>query len=113
MDKRIPVIVAVVIIVILFFFLYNQETYAKIVPLRACTQDSDCVLTPAACFGNACPDAINQKYKSTWESLPESAATVQHCALIGQCGFAGREFKAVCQNNMCESVPLGLTIPAP
>lgn len=114
MGNKTLLVVMAFLFIILFFILYPQQvSYAdkdelsKALPIKACTQDSDCVLTGSgACGGEACPIAINQKYKTIWESTPDSQEYENNCAVVGMCFPSGMEnYTARCVDNICGVLP--------
>jgi hypothetical protein len=100
MDKKIPIFAVIIVLVILFLAFFNRDTINS--TARACSQDSDCILTTSGACGSDCPVAINQKYKTLWESAPDSVQHGNTCALIGVCIPQGIEnYQAKCLQAEC------------
>jgi len=125
-NKSTVIAVVVAVFIIAFFFVASQKAsyadkdeLAKALPVKACTQDSNCVLTGSgACGGLACPTAVNKNYKTIWESTPDSEAFQKACAVVGACVSTNYVAKcaqaecgagAECMGNtggMCTAVPI-------
>ncbi|MCX6775083.1 MAG: hypothetical protein NTY99_03285, partial [DPANN group archaeon] len=78
-DQTLQMIGIFALIAILILLSQTQKTYANkdelqnSINVRACSQDSNCILTTAGTCGGGCQTAVNSKYLAIWESTPDSA----------------------------------------